>query len=49
MQKIQEYDRMKIAMLNVDLHKDDEEKKLYTTSRPPPRHFWPDFGPWRNI
>ena len=33
MQQIQEYDRMKIAMLNVDLRKDDEEKKLYTTSR----------------
>ena len=33
MQQIQEYDRMKITMLNVDLHKDDEEKKLYTTSR----------------
>ena len=31
MQQIQEYDRMKIAMLNVDLRKDDEEKKLILT------------------
>ena len=48
-QQIQEYDGIKMTMLNVDLREDDEEKKQYTTSRPPPRHFWPDFGPWRNI